>query len=68
MYQALAMDQLHVDNELARVRLTTQSARPRPDKPARRRAWWPRPRRSALRLAFAGLGVFRASRRTCVDC
>ena len=69
MYQPLRVEQLRVDNELARLRYATSARRPQPEAPERGRRWWPRPQRSSLRLAFAGLIPARASHKEpCVDC
>ena len=76
MYQhSLLLEQLRVDRELELARSATWSRRPQPQAvPERapkssRRSWWPRPRRSALRLAMAGLPALRTSRKTaCADC
>jgi hypothetical protein len=71
MYQPLALDRVRVERELLRLRAESASRRPqlRPLAFARRgRAWWPRPRRSVLRLALEGVGLHARATKPCVDC
>lgn len=69
MYRPLVMEQLQVDTDLDRARRATLDRRPRLTGSGRgHRSWWPRPRRSILRLALAGLAPSFGRRRACVDC
>lgn len=68
MYTPLQLD-LMADHERELARRAERARQLRPEAPeagARRRPWWPRPRRSALRLAMAGRVPFaRTSRKAC---
>jgi hypothetical protein len=71
MYQhSLLQEQLRVDRQRELDRSFAVQHRIQPGRaPKARRSWWPRPRRNALRLAFAGLTPSRAGRKTaCADC
>jgi hypothetical protein len=70
MYNALVLEHLRMQQAELNHRLELAARFPRTphqDLPTPRRSWWPRPRRSALRLAMVPLvGTRRTA--ACTDC
>jgi len=70
MYAPLLIDLMYAERHGDLRRRASSVRHPRANVlPVRRqgRAWWPRPRRSILRLAFHAIGSFRPAT-PCVDC